>query len=54
MLDWYKRKSVTIARARSLSPQELQDRILVGEFLDVEKPEMIEGLQEIRARAGGV
>ena len=51
MLEWYKTKSVNLARAKSLSPEELRDRILVGEFVDVEKPELIETLSAIREKA---
>lgn len=51
MLEWYKTKSVTITRAKSMSPEELQDKIVVGEFLDVEKPELIETLAGIREKA---
>jgi len=51
MLDWYKTKSVSVARSKDLSPSELSDRIVVGEFVDVEKPELIETLNGIRERA---
>ncbi len=51
MLEWYKTKSVTVARAKDMSPEELRDRIVVGEFVDVEKPELIETLTGIREKA---
>ncbi len=51
MLEWYKTKSVTVARAKDMSPEELRDRIVVGEFVDVEKPELIEALTAIREKA---
>lgn len=51
MLEWYKTKSVTVARAKDMSPEELRDRIVVGEFVDIEKPELIETLAGIRAKA---
>jgi len=51
MLEWYKAKSLTLARAQGMKPEELRDRIVVGEFVDVEKPELIETLAAIRARA---
>ncbi len=51
MLEWYKTKSVTLTRAKSMRPEELADKILVGEFVDVEKPELIETLAGIRAKA---
>lgn len=48
MLEWYKTKSITVTRAKDLSPAELRDRIVVGEFVDIEKPELIETLAGIR------
>ncbi len=51
MLEWYKTKSVTVTRAKTMRPEELADRILVGEFVDIEKPELIETLAGIRAKA---
>jgi 2-oxoglutarate ferredoxin oxidoreductase subunit beta len=51
MLEWYKTKSVSVTRARDMSPEELRDRIVVGEFVDIEKPELIETLAKIREKA---
>ncbi len=51
MLEWYKTKSVTVTRAKDMSPKELADRIVVGEFVDIEKPELIETLAGIREKA---
>ena len=51
MLDWYKTKSVTVTRAKDMSPEELRDRIVVGEFVDIEKPELMETLARIREKA---
>jgi 2-oxoglutarate ferredoxin oxidoreductase subunit beta len=51
MLEWYKTKSVTVTRAKDMSPEELRDRIVVGEFVDIEKPELIETLDGIRKKA---
>jgi 2-oxoglutarate ferredoxin oxidoreductase subunit beta len=51
MLEWYKTKSVTLARAKDMSAEELRDRIVVGEFVDIEKPELLETLTAMRAKA---
>jgi len=51
MLEWYKAKSLTLARAQGMKPEELRDRIVVGEFVDIEKPELIETLAAVRAKA---
>ncbi len=53
MMEWYKQKSVTLARAKTLKPEELADKILVGEFVDIEKPELIETLGRMRAKVMG-
>ncbi len=51
MLEWYKTKSVSVTRAKDMSPEELRDRIVVGEFVDIEKPELIETLARMREKA---
>ena len=51
MLEWYKTKSVTVTRAKDMSPEDLRDRIVVGEFVNIEKPELIETLAGIREKA---
>ena len=40
MLKYYKSKSVSWKRARDLGEEELRGRIIVGEFVDMEKPEL--------------
>jgi 2-oxoglutarate ferredoxin oxidoreductase subunit beta len=51
MMEWFKRVSVSAAKAKSMSPDELRDKIVVGEFLDIEKPELIETRAAVRAKA---
>lgn len=51
MLEWYKTKSVGVARAKDMPPAELADRIVVGELVDIQKPELIETLDGIRRKA---
>ncbi|HWU39666.1 MAG TPA: thiamine pyrophosphate-dependent enzyme, partial [Candidatus Acidoferrum sp.] len=51
MLEWYKTKSVSVTRAKDMSPKELADRIVVGELVDIEKPELMETLAKIREKA---
>ncbi len=50
MLEWYKKNSIPLARARGMSPEDLHDKIVVGEFVDVEKPELMETLAAMRAK----
>ncbi len=51
MLEWFKKVSVSAAKAKTMSPEELRDKIVVGEFLDIEKPELIDTLAAVRAKA---
>jgi 2-oxoglutarate ferredoxin oxidoreductase subunit beta len=51
MLEWYKKQSVTATRAKDMSPEELRDKIVVGELVDIEKPELMETLAAMRERA---
>jgi 2-oxoglutarate ferredoxin oxidoreductase subunit beta len=51
MLEWYKKQSVTVTRAKDMSPEELRDKIVVGELVDIEKPELMETLAAMQARA---
>jgi len=51
MLEWYKKQSVTVTRAKDMSPEELRDKIVVGELVDIEKPELMETLAAMRERA---
>ena len=48
MLERYKAQSVTITRAKDMSSEALRNKIVVGEFVDIEKPELIETLTAIR------
>ncbi len=51
MLEWYKKSSIPFARAQGMSPEDLHGKIVVGEFVDVEKPELMETLAAMRAKA---
>jgi 2-oxoglutarate ferredoxin oxidoreductase subunit beta len=51
MLEWYKKSSIPLARAQGMSPEDLHGKIVVGEFVDVEKPELMEALTAMRAKA---
>jgi 2-oxoglutarate ferredoxin oxidoreductase subunit beta len=53
MLEDYKKRSVTPKEAAKLSDEELKDRIVVGELVDIEKPEMLEEVKKMKSRARG-
>ena len=47
MLMDYKAKSISFKDAAKLSPEELTDKITVGELVDQTKPEMIDELRKM-------
>lgn len=53
MLEDYKKRSVSPKEAAKLSEEELKDRIVVGELVDMEKPEMLEEVKKMKSRAKG-
>ncbi|MFX0134417.1 MAG: thiamine pyrophosphate-dependent enzyme [Candidatus Hodarchaeota archaeon] len=40
MFKWLRDRSVTIEKAKNMSPEELKDKIVIGEFLKVTRPEL--------------
>ena len=53
ILKHFKANSVRIAKARDMAPEELEGKIVVGEFADREKPELLDSMSEMRRRVGG-
>jgi 2-oxoglutarate ferredoxin oxidoreductase subunit beta len=53
MLEDYKKRSITPKEAAKLSEEELKDRIVVGELVDTEKPEMLEEVKKMKSKARG-
>jgi 2-oxoglutarate ferredoxin oxidoreductase subunit beta len=53
MLEDYKKRSISPKEAAKLSDEELKDRIVVGELVDLEKPEMLEEVQKMKDKARG-
>jgi len=40
MMRWFQRQSITIEKARGMSEQELTDKFVVGEFVDIDAPDL--------------
>jgi len=40
MMRWFQKQSITIEKARGMSEQELADRFVVGEFVDIDVPDL--------------
>ena len=53
MLEDYKNRSISSKEAAKLSDEELKDRIVVGELVDMEKPEMLEEVKKMKDKARG-
>ena len=53
MLEDYKKRSISLKEAAKLSDEELKDRIVVGELVDLEKPEMLEEVKKMMNKARG-
>ena len=49
MLQWFRENAIPISKAKDMQEQELADKIIVGEFVNVEKPGL---LRKIRASKG--
>jgi len=53
MLREYKEKSISVKEAVKIPKEDLRDRIVVGELVDEEKPEMVEEVLKIKKIASG-
>jgi len=53
MMEDYKKRAITQKEAEKLSPEELKDRVVVGELVDIEKPQMLEEVKRMKNKAAG-
>jgi len=53
MLKYFRQNSVTVKKARALAPDALADKIVVGEFADIEKAELTEQYRELKRKMKG-
>jgi 2-oxoglutarate ferredoxin oxidoreductase subunit beta len=51
MMEHYKQNSVSLAKATTMTAEERTGKIVVGEFLDIDKPELIDTMAKVRAKA---
>ncbi len=51
MMEDYRKRSIRIEKTTGLTEEELKERIVVGELVNIEKPEMVEEIQTMKARA---
>jgi 2-oxoglutarate ferredoxin oxidoreductase subunit beta len=53
MIDHYRKNSVRVDRAAELSPEELEDKFIVGDLVVSDKPEFVETVRGLGARISG-
>jgi 2-oxoglutarate ferredoxin oxidoreductase subunit beta len=53
MLEDYRKRSVSVSKAREMHAADLKDRIVVGELTDNEKPSLTEELAALRSGLSG-
>jgi len=50
MMEYYRKNSVRVSRAKEMSEEELEGKIVVGEFLQIKKPELTDEIAKLRAQ----
>jgi 2-oxoglutarate ferredoxin oxidoreductase subunit beta len=53
MLKYYKKNSINIKKSKDLDKEALKEKIVVGEFVDIEKPELASELIRLKKEVGG-
>ena len=50
MMRWQKEHAVSVEKARTMSDEELKDKIVIGTFVDKDRPEYTEQYAALRER----
>ena len=50
---WLRARTVTLEKAKTMTMEELRDKSVIGEFVDVERPSLVERYKELIERCGG-
>ena len=53
MLEMYRKSSISVKKAVEMSPQEIEDKIVTGEFIDTAKPELCDEIARLKERIKG-
>lgn len=53
MLETYRKSSISVKKAGEMSPQEIEDKIVTGEFVDTIKPELCEDVALLKEKVRG-
>ena len=53
MLEMYRESAISVKKAGQMSPQEVEDKIVTGEFVDTVKPELCEEVARLQEKVRG-
>ena len=53
MLEYFKKNSIPVAKAKDMSPEELEEKFVVGELVSKERPEFVESLHALTRQEAG-
>ncbi len=53
MMQWLKENSIPLSKAEKMTPEELEGKIVIGEFVDRDAPEYTELYEELRKQIRG-
>ncbi len=48
MMEYFKTNSISLEKAKNMSPEELKESIVIGEFVDMEKPGYVREYEKLR------
>ncbi|NJF24579.1 2-oxoacid:ferredoxin oxidoreductase subunit beta [Thermococcus sp. Bubb.Bath] len=51
LLRWYQKITVPLNKAKKMSPEELEGKVVIGEFADRDRPGLVRSYMEYRERA---
>jgi len=51
LLRWYQKITVPLNKAKKMSPEELEGKVVIGEFADRDRPGLVRSYMEYRRRA---
>jgi 2-oxoglutarate ferredoxin oxidoreductase subunit beta len=53
MLEMYRKSSISVKKAVEMSPQEIEGKIVTGEFIDTAKPELCDEIARLKEKVRG-
>lgn len=53
LANWIRGQTVTSKKAETMAPEELTDKFVTGEFVDIKRTNLVEGYKKLIERCGG-